>query len=676
MKHCMFRASLSGQVRQTTLHRWRPLLPLFEAVMNSVQAVEERDRSKHRITIEIERELSLDLDDEAPIISFTVTDLGIGFDDDNFDSFNTAFSEYKVGRGGKGLGRFLWLKAFERIEIDSVFADPDNGSLLQRRFQFDVNYDPESAPATLATREWTGTILKMVGFKEPYRTTCPKTAEHIASLLVEHFLLVFLHTECPTIELHDGSTKIIVNDVFQTDFKQKASAHEFELQGQRFTLHGFRLTTPRASRHKLTYAANERGVVSDKLEDFIPNLSGRLSDEDGPSFVYLGVVQSPYLNERVNHTRTDFDIASGDDAEIDQPSLLASEIKRSDIREECLKYISNDLADVIEGINAAKAERIRQYVQDDAPHYRVLLKRQNEFIDRISPNASKGELEAALHRELHQREVELKKEGTKIITEAAKLEDYDEYRDRLSRFMEEFNELGVSALAQYVMHRKIILDFLERAISIDHSTGKYPLEKVVHDVIFPMKGTNEDILYSQQNLWILDERLNYHSFIASDKPLSSVEYMESTSQKRPDLFIFDRKIVVAEGEHPIGSVTIVEFKRPQRDDFTAADNPVDQVYQAVSDIRKGVFKDPHGRPIAVQNDHIPATCFIICDVTSKVREFLVSRDFTPMADGQGFYAYQRNFGIYCEVLDYNKILRDAKRRNRVFFERLNLLGPQ
>src|SRR5258706_9548534 len=100
---------------------------MFEAVMNSVQSIQDAPRSSrgHKITIEIERDLELALQDSARINAFKISDTGIGLNDDNFDSFNTSYSEYKAARGGKGLGRFIWLKAFERVEIDSVFVAPD-----------------------------------------------------------------------------------------------------------------------------------------------------------------------------------------------------------------------------------------------------------------------------------------------------------------------------------------------------------------------------------------------------------------------------------------------------------------------------------------------------------------------------------------------------------------------
>ena len=39
-----------------------------------------------------------------------------------------------------------------------------------------------------------------------------------------------------------------------------------------------------------------------------------------------------------------------------------------------------------------------------------------------------------------------------------------------------------------------------------------------------------------------------------------------------------------------------------------------------------------------------------------------------------FYGYHSNHGVYYEVIDYGKLLSNSKRRNRIFFERLNILG--
>lgn len=673
----MLRTNLRGQVRQTVLPKWKPLLPLFEAVMNALQAVQDAPGRHHKVIIRVERDTELVDDGLAAINSFTVIDTGIGFNEVNFDSFNTAFSEYKYKRGGKGLGRFIWLKAFHRVEIDSLFTEADIDGLIARKFIFDGDYDPEKAPSTETDQGQIGTTVRLVGFREPYKSECPRLAEQIAQRLVEHFLLVFLQEECPVVEVHDYAEKISLNRIFETDFRATATASEFTVKDAKFQLHGFRLTTPRVSKHRLIYAANHRGVVSDKLEDYLPNLNGRLVDDEGNSFVYLAVVQGAYLNQRVNNARTDFDIAGADDAEADAPTLFADEIRRVDIRDACIERINDDLKDVLESINALKEERIFRYVQDDAPQYKVLLKYRNEFINKIAPNASKADLEAALHKEIYQREIKLKQEGARIIKEAEKLDDYEAYHTRFSDFMDRYNELGVSALAQYVAHRKIILDFLDRSISLLPEKGQYPLERAVHNLIYPVRTTSEDVPYHQQNLWIIDERLTYHSFLASDKPLKSLDSIESDSAKRPDLFVFDRKIAFTEGDQPITSMTVVEFKRPQRDDYKADDNPLKQSFDMVQEVRRGQFKDHRGRPISALSDKIPAYCYVICDLTPSLHEVLLDMegaDLTP--DGQGYYGYHKRRRIFFEVIDYNKLLRDAKKRNRIFFDTLNIMGQR
>jgi hypothetical protein len=62
------RVNIANQVRQTTVLAWRPLLPLFEAVMNSFQAIKEVNLPANipgRITIEVKREGKQQVDGTA-----------------------------------------------------------------------------------------------------------------------------------------------------------------------------------------------------------------------------------------------------------------------------------------------------------------------------------------------------------------------------------------------------------------------------------------------------------------------------------------------------------------------------------------------------------------------------------------------------------------------------------
>lgn len=80
----------------------------------------------------------------------------------------------------------------------------------------------------------------------------------------------------------------------------------------------------------------------------------------------------------------------------------------------------------------------------------------------------------------------------------------------------------------------MILDFtFEKSLQADPDTGKYTLEEIVHQIIYPMRTTSTNIHIEQQNLWIIDERLAYHGFLASDLPLAAADVLVNSSESRP-----------------------------------------------------------------------------------------------------------------------------------------------
>src|SRR5262249_48820533 len=248
-----------------------------------------------------------------------------------------------------------------------------------------------------------------------YHDQCPRSTETFIQKLIEHFILVFLDDDCPAVTVVDLGRRHNINNIFEKDYKASASSHSFEMNTYTFTLHGFRLPTSRATKHKLVYAADQRSVLSDKLADHLPNLTSRLEDDDGKAFFYLGIVQSPYLTEHVNTNRTDFEFGDPDDAELELPLAEHQLIPKTEIRNKALPFVQEDLKDVIDTINSLKLDRITRYVREDAPQYRILLKHANKFLDKLPPAPTRSEMETALHRELFLREIELKKESSRII---------------------------------------------------------------------------------------------------------------------------------------------------------------------------------------------------------------------------------------------------------------------
>ena len=674
------KASIHGRVSHTNLPKGKALLPLFEAVVNAHQAIEEAGGKSHSIRIVAERQGNLDDDKPGPVEAFTITDTGIGFTAANFESFNTVDSLYKATLGGKGLGRFLWLRAFQRVEIDSHYREINTDGLLHRSFNFIESDDEILATPTASDHTTPLTTVRLVGYRQPYLDECPRSLEGIAQRLIGHFLPLFLNPHGPALTLNDRFQEIDLWEFYRSNFEAFATRHDFTVAGQSFSLSGFRLQGAIADHHELIYGANYREVITERLSRFLPNLKNKLNDPERGQFVYLAFVQSPFLDTKVNSERTDFSIPREPPADRaistgeDPPAasdLFADDISLKAIREAAMAAISEDLKPFLDELNIAKEAALTTYITEDAPQYRVLLKHKADILDQISPMASKAEMEMTLHRQLHKRQVELKQEGIRILAEAENVQDPQEYYARFRKFVEDENELGKTALAQYIIHRRVILDLLAKALKQDPETGKYALEKTVHSLIFPMRSTSDEVPFEQQNLWIIDERLTFHSFLSSDQPLNTLGEIESDAESRPDILIFNRPLAFSDEAEPLQSIVVIEFKKPDRTNYRYED-PVTQAYRMIRDIRESKMKDKGGRYIRPANANIPAYCYIICDLTPPVEMRIQNMGARRTPDNLGYYGFNEAINAYYEVISYNKLLSDAGKRNRVLFEKMNL----
>ena len=668
------KASIIGRIRNTNLPHTKALLPLFEAVVNSFHAIEEvPGHPAPLIRIEATRERLLFEDELASFQSFAVIDNGSGFNDENYESFETVDTQYKHAHGGKGLGRFSWLKAFDHVEIDSHYRD--GGGLNHRAFDFRPREGETEAIPEPSREAEPRTTVRLFGFRSPYKESCPKELETVAQRLIEHFLPLFLDPTCPRFTVADANEDIDLNRYFEDNFRASASTHSFEVQDANFTLRGFRLYNAVDRYHRILYAAHYRGVITERLDKHLPNLSGRIEIEDRGRFAYVAFVESKMLDALVNSERTSFSFLLADDegqaGDAAQSTLFAGELSLKLIREQALTKISEDLRPFLDDINAAKRACVDRYIHEEAPQYRPLRRYIPEFIDTIPPNPTPRNLEMLLYEQLYKKHRELKQESHRIIEESAPTEDLEEYAARFRDFMERLNELGTSALAQHVLHRKIILDHFEKALQRDPDTGKYALEKTVHNIVFPMSTTSDDVPFEHQNLWIIDERLTYHYFLSSDKTLKSLDPIDNTSGSRPDILIFDRPLAFGEDGQPLTSIVVVEFKRPDRDDYRKED-PISQVYRMIREIRGGEIKDSHGRGIRTASSQVPAYAYIICDLTPDLETRVQNMGAFRTPDNQGYYGFNPNLNAYYEIISYNKLLGDARKRNRVLFDKLNI----
>ena len=188
----VFSIDLPGRVKNFELPRTKPLMPLFETIVNSIYAIEERQQNDDKvngyINIEIIREPQMRVQTEGidssinDITGFVVTDNGIGFDENNMKSFLQSDSTYRAEKGGKGVGRFAWLKAFKEADIESSFIDA--GEWVRRKFCFtleqnEINDSLEDIDPLTDNK----TIVALKECLAPYKKNLPKRMRYYQGII-------------------------------------------------------------------------------------------------------------------------------------------------------------------------------------------------------------------------------------------------------------------------------------------------------------------------------------------------------------------------------------------------------------------------------------------------------------------------------------------------------------
>lgn len=661
---------VKGKVQNLKLSPSDRLVPLFEAIVNSIQATRKGDKAELTITAfrQTTQEV-LNEDDHKfqQIESFEIVDYGEGFNHDNYQSFKTAESTYKSSLGCKGVGRFTWLKAFETVEVESVYLDNQEKKKLTFGFSVDdVDFESEK----LISAEQSERVRTKVSLKEiqdPYRTRLPKNLDNIASEIIEHSLIYFLEGKIKSFKLlGDCGESIDLLVVFETTYSHEIEQKEFSIGSNQFKAHFFKnYKITKQKNHKVFLCADSRSVRGYTLKEYEENVPPIFEDINGLKFNYSIYVTSSYLDQYVNQERTGFRIAEKVDLcdeDADSPAINTIII-------ELMLYGRTVFEPFLEPMYAKHKEMIERYVNHAGYEYRHIIKNRPLWLNTIPFDLSDEKLDIELHKLNRNYELELKQEAQRLKDELkhSKVKDYPAYKESLQKYTEDLNEIGKSNLAKYIVHRKAVIDALEFSLELQDS-DKYALEDTVHDIIMAIRSTSDDV--QEHNLWLIDERMAYHKHLASDKSFKSVTDIDS--KERPDLLVFNNPVVYGDDKRETSTAIIVEFKRPMRDNYNGSDNPIDQVTGYVLKLRKpDQIMDERGREIHL-NKRIPIYCYVICDLTSSIRDILEMRNYKPLLDNQGYIFYNDNLNTVIEVISFDKLLRDAKKRNSVLFKKLNL----
>lgn len=646
--------------------------PIAEVIVNAIQAIEDKRADDGKVTIRALRSDQLELDEGLPEINgFEIADNGIGFTNEHRDSFDTLYTDLRIAEGAKGFGRFTCLRYFENVHVESVFKNHKGHKL--RTFSMGKENDiivNEKISRSDAIES--GTTVRLLELKQG--RSIDKKLSTIARNLVEKLLPYFIARDytCPDIVLYekDGAGRIRLNDYVTNELaglikELPVEDASFTLKGikgdQEFLVRVFKFYYPRWHKSRISLVAHKREVSGSALHTYIPEFVEEFYEKDSAgnadqqrNYIVKAYVFGAYLDDNVSLERGGFEFHKDND--------VLFGISQTEIEARAAEIARATVGTEIDTRADRKKERIQSYVDEQAPWHKGILEKID--LTKMPYNPSNEEIEARLQKEKFAQETQIKRDVASLLTET----NVGDLRKNVPNIVRKISGNSRSELIHYIALRRAILDIFGKSLEVDED-GQYSAEGIVHDIIFPRKGDSDTTSFEDHNLWIVDERLNFTEYVSSDVSLGG------KNADRPDLLVYDKRILFRGDNAPSNPVTIFEFKKPQRDDFVNAsskEDPVQQIVRYVNDIRDGKYTTPQGRNIRVA-DNTPFYGYVVCDLTAKVVEWLRrEKNFKPMPDGLGWFQWVENINLYVEVLSWEKVLNDAKMRNRIFFHKLGI----
>lgn len=674
------KSNIANKVRNTKLPRTKPLMPLYELISNSIHAINEAKENgllngSGKINIKIIRNgdenalNTLENIDKYPIKSFLVNDNGIGLNDENLNYFIETDTDHKIGIGGRGVGRFVCLKAFKQLSVKSRYLK-DNQIFIR---EFDFRSTKEGFHEFNESKELfnktTGTEILLSEFKEEYLKNSPKDISEIAREIVTHFQLYFIQNNAPDIIImNQNNVEINLNKLFTKEFLKDIKTMSFEVGENPFTL--LLTKSINAQSHKLHFCAHNRSVKEEGLYNRIIDLGKYSIKTVTENFYYQAFVVGEVLNEYVDIERVGFNFPNDDENEDEDVEISLSKIRNGAIG--CIETL---LSEYLNSVREEKIKRYRPIIDEELPQYKSTFHYKSEEIKKLPADLPKYKLDVELYKIESNWKLQVKETGQKLLEEKKDITNLQEYKEKYEIFLTEFNEIGKSDLARYIVHRKAVIELLDDLIG-KNASDKFTNEDIIHSIFFPIRSTSDEIPHIKQNLWLLDERLTYHSFLSSDRSFESKKGLKSKSVDRTDLLIFNDAVAFSEDTlPPYSSFTIVEFKKPQRNDYIDNDskkNPLDQVERYIENLLDGKVTTRNGRSLKIEKN-TPFYVYIICDITPSFERILMNREFSKTPDGQGYFNFKNKYySAYIEILPFEKVLKDAKKRNRILFDKLGL----
>ncbi len=655
------------------------MLPLLEVIVNAIQSIEDKtDGEAGIISIKVIRGKQLPLQADfpepyLPIEGFEVYDNGVGFLSKRFEAFHDAFTDINKKKGCKGVGRYTVLACFGSMEINSVFVE--NGVWNSRIFKFGENgVTPKNQENLKVLQNGSlKTVVKLNNYKKPFQDIINKNRiqlENIAETIIQHCLLYFIKNEIPAIRLYNENEKeksIFVNDLYSNvvKFDKEVTSLKLKNVNEPFNLNYLRDYNNKT--HSFHLCANKREVGKKiSVSNYIPSFVQNLKDENEKKYFLSVYVTSDFLDVKANNQRNKFAIPNKED---DKGAF--DEISIDELLQDVSENVRTEYSEWITSAIKEKNQRIENYILNpDKPRlaYRHLLSVENVF-DDIPATATDDRLES----ELHQKVFKLEQKRTKAFDKAFAKKKYDkkEFSEIIQNVLKEEAAFSIGKLADLLIRRKAIIKLFRQYLNW-REEGEYMLEEDLHNIIFTMGAESDTMPKDFHNLWLLDERLNFHSYTTSDRPLKTNKHVAAESNKETDLLIYDFPWAYADNPNKINSLVVFEFKRPGRDMKTAKDKKLDwQVAEYFEKLMESKSKTDKGKLLNIE-DTTPKFGYIICDLHKELVDYNIKNNFFKKTPYGTLYKINPELNQYFEVMSYDTMIEFAEKRHDAFFQALGI----
>ncbi|MFC6945235.1 hypothetical protein E2553_12680 [Paraburkholderia dipogonis] len=287
-------------------------------------------------------------------------------------SFEKVYSSRKLNIGGKGFGRFTFLKVFSDAKIESVYASAVD-SYERICFTFDAAKEVQIESKEVHSGKQK-TIVRLHGAREVYVKHLSADPGIIAKRIIEHFLPLFALGRMPRILVHGRGKTVDLRSVYEESIGSRTARDTINFSG-----HAFELAYVRSYRAnvvpRIVLCGNGRAVTDEELGKIATEMPERLLDEEGRPYGLRVLVSGDYLDRHLDLTRTDV-IFQSDEGDFEDEQL----INKADLLEKIGATVRDRFSKEIEETVAKREAQLQELVRE-MPEYRILT--HSKYRDRV-----------------------------------------------------------------------------------------------------------------------------------------------------------------------------------------------------------------------------------------------------------------------------------------------------